>query len=99
VAVVWTERSRDDLVDIFRFIARDNRKAAERWTARLVEQTELAATTPLGGRIVPELGRHDVREVFLQSYRIIYRVAGDGIRILTVFEGHRRLRLDDIEEE
>jgi toxin ParE1/3/4 len=99
VAVIWTERARDDLVDIFRFIARDNRKAAERWTARLVEQAELAATTPFGGRVVQELGRNDVREVFLRSYRIIYRVAGDDIQILTVFEGHRRLRPDDIEAE
>jgi plasmid stabilization system protein ParE len=99
VAVVWTERSRDDLIDIFRFIARDTRRAAERWIARMLEQAELAATTPQGGRIVPELGRNDVREVFLHSYRIIYRVAGDDIRVLTVFEGHRRLRLDDIDEE
>lgn len=99
MAVVWTERSRDDLIDIFRFIARDNRKAAERWTARLVEQAELAATTPLGGRAVPELGRADVREVLLRTYRIIYRVAGEDIRILTVSEGHRRLRRDDIEGE
>ncbi|WP_437928804.1 type II toxin-antitoxin system RelE/ParE family toxin [Sorangium sp. So ce291] len=99
MAVVWTERSRDDLVDIFRFIALDDRKAAERWTVRLVKQAELAAMTPFGGRVVPELGRDDVREVFLRSYRIIYRVAGDDIRILTVFEGHRRLRLDEIEKE
>ncbi|WP_437609769.1 type II toxin-antitoxin system RelE/ParE family toxin [Sorangium sp. So ce834] len=68
MAVVWTERSRDDLVDIFRFIARDNRKAAARWTARIVQHAELAATTPFGGRVVPELGRNDVREVFLRSY-------------------------------
>ena len=54
MAVVWTECSHDDLVDIFRFIARDNRKAAERWTARLVEQAEFAATTPFGGRVVPD---------------------------------------------
>lgn len=99
MAVVWTERARDDLVDIFRFIARNNREAAERWTARLIEQAELVTATPLGGRVVPELGRADVRDVLLRTYRIIYRVAGNDIRILTVFEGHRRLRLDDIEEK
>ncbi|HSN98945.1 MAG TPA: type II toxin-antitoxin system RelE/ParE family toxin [Candidatus Nanopelagicales bacterium] len=99
MAVIWTERSRDDLLGIFRFIARDDRKAAENWIARLVQHAELAATAPLGGRAVPELGRNDVREVFLRSYRIIYRVAGDDIRILTVFEGHRRLRIADIERD
>ncbi|XXY46054.1 type II toxin-antitoxin system RelE/ParE family toxin [Sorangium sp. So ce269] len=99
MAVVWTERSRDDLVGIFRFIARADRKAAARWTARLVEQVELAAMAPLGERVVPELGCNDVRDVFLRSYRIIYRVAGDDIRILTVFDGRRRLRLEEIEKE
>jgi addiction module RelE/StbE family toxin len=99
MAVTWTERARDDLVAIFQFIARDNRKNAEHWIARLVERAELAATIPLGGRVVPEVGLGDVREVFLRSYRIIYRIAGDDIRILTVFEGHRRVRTNDIEDK
>lgn len=97
--MIWTERSRDDLVEIFRFIAQDNRIAAERWVARLIEHAELTATLPFGGRVVPELGRDDIRETFLRTYRIIYRVAGEDIRILTVFEGHRRLRAGDIAEE
>ncbi len=32
-----------------------------------------------------------MREVFLQSYRIVYRVTLKGIVVLTVFEGHRLL--------
>lgn len=32
----------------------------------------------------------DVREVFLRSHRIVYRIAGNGIRVITVFEGHQR---------
>lgn len=98
MAVIWTARARDDLADIFRFIALDNRQAAERWIGRLIERAELAATLPLGGRIVPELGRDDVREVFERTYRIVYRVTGKEIRVLTVFEGHRRLRPREIEE-
>ncbi|WP_437957344.1 type II toxin-antitoxin system RelE/ParE family toxin [Sorangium sp. So ce119] len=68
------------MVDIFRFIARDDRKAAERWTARIVQQAELAAMAPLGGRVVPELGRNDVREVFLRSYRIIESSTASPVR-------------------
>lgn len=97
MAVAWTRRSRDDLLEIFRFIALDDREAAENWIAKLVERAELAATMPFGGRVVPELARNDIREVFLRSYRIVYRVAGEGIRVLTVFEGHRRLRRTDLE--
>jgi hypothetical protein len=34
----------------------------------------------------------DVREVFLRTYRIIYRIEPARILVLTIFEGHRRLR-------
>lgn len=46
---------------------------------------------PRTGRIVPEVGREELREVLLGSYRIIYRIATDGIIVLMVFEGHRLL--------
>lgn len=46
---------------------------------------------PNTGRIVPEIGRSDVREVFLRTYRIVYRIVDRGIIVLTVFEGHRTL--------
>jgi len=39
---------------------------------------------------VPELGRDDAREIFLRSYRIVYRVLPREIIIVTVLEGHRR---------
>ncbi len=97
MAVIWTARAREDLADIFAYIAMDKRDAAERWVGRLIERAELSAVTPLAGRVVPELGRSDVREVFLKSYRIVYRVEASDIRILTVFEGHRRLRSHELE--
>jgi hypothetical protein len=46
----------------------------------------------------PELARSDLREVFVRSYRIVYRVSGDDTRILTIFEGHRRLRFADVDD-
>jgi toxin ParE1/3/4 len=91
VRVRWTSRSIQDLREIGAFIARDNPNAARRWVARLKERAWKAAPFPYGGRIVPELNREDVREVFLKSYRIVYRIFPDFIEILTVFEGHRLL--------
>ncbi|MFW5740274.1 MAG: type II toxin-antitoxin system RelE/ParE family toxin [Myxococcota bacterium] len=58
----------------------------------------LAAEVPLAGRRVPEIGRDDVRETFLRSFRIVYRVDEDSITVLTVFEGHRLLRESDVDE-
>ena len=56
---------------------------------KLISMAENLALTPLAGRRVPELGRDDMRETFLRTYRIVYRVAGSRVEIITVFEGHR----------
>lgn len=94
--VRWSRRARRDLAAIGRFIARDNPVAARRWVARLQARASSAASAPLAGRIVPEIDNVDMREVFLRSYRIVYRIVDDELHVLTVFEGHRLLRMDDI---
>jgi plasmid stabilization system protein ParE len=90
--VEWAPESVHDLVDIEAYIARDHRLAAERWVGRLITRAAEAAQSPRAARIVPEIGNADVREVFLRDYRIIFRVLGDGIRVLRVLLGARRLR-------
>ncbi len=87
--VRWSPKAIADLESIGDFIALDSPAAAERWTIKLAERVTLAATMPKAGRIVPELRRADIREVFLRTYRIIYRLAADELHILTIFEGHR----------
>lgn len=91
----WTERATADLIAVYRDIALDNPRAAKDWVAKLRQRARCAADTPLTGRIVPEFGRPDIREVFLGNYRIVYRIADDRVTILTVFEGHRLLHRID----
>jgi len=43
------------------------------------------------GRIVPERGRDDIREVIVRTYRVIYRIKEDLVEIVTVLHGARRL--------
>ena len=92
----WTLRARRDLEEIGNYISRDSPAAARRWIERLRDRARKAAQTPSAGRVVPEIGRENVREVFLRGYRIVYCVGRGGIEILTVFEGHRLLRRQDI---
>ena len=88
-SIKWTERAVADLRAIDDYIGADNPAAAERWVGRLIAKAEAAARLPLAGRVVPEKARPDIREVFLRTYRIVYRVREDGILVLTVLEGHR----------
>jgi plasmid stabilization system protein ParE len=87
----WTTRAANDWVAIQRHIAKDKPGAAKAWVDKLRLRARHAASAPLAGRIVPEFGRADLREVFVGAYRIVYRVQDDGIAVLTVFEGHRLL--------
>jgi plasmid stabilization system protein ParE len=93
----WTKRSQGDLVDIGRFIGRDKKAAARRWIERLRRSARAAANQPRAGRIVPEVGREDVREVLVGNYRIVYEIQKTEIRVLTVFEGHHRFPQSAIE--
>lgn len=91
--LVWTERAVADLESIERYIAAHDPAAAARWIDRLLAAPVRLAKLPMSGRIVPEIGRPDIRETRVRTYRIVYRVTERRIEILTVFEGHRLLPL------
>ncbi len=81
-----------DLEDIADYIAQDNPTAAELWVDKLVEAVQKVASHPRSGRAVPELEDPKIREVIVGVYRVIYRVEEKRLLVLTVIEGHRRLR-------
>lgn len=65
------------------------------YAAALVTGAEKAAESlvsfPLRGRIVPELGDPDIRELFVGSYRLIFRITDEEIRIISFVHGARDL--------
>ena len=87
----WTRRAAADLMAIGEHIAADDPAAARVWVEKLRQRAVRASKLPRAGRVVPEIARDDVREVFQRTYRIVYRIVVDGIVVLTVLEGHRLL--------
>jgi len=43
------------------------------------------------GRIVPEENDPNIRELFIQSYRLIYRLRGNEVEIINFIHGARDL--------
>ena len=76
------------------FIARDAPRYANLFADRVFRATDRLAQFPKSGRVVPEIGRDDVREVIVQSYRVIYRLLPEEVEILTVHHGARLLQID-----
>lgn len=93
----WSQRSIADLQALHDYIAHDSRLYAERFVAKLVRATEPLADYPeLGRRVPEEPDQPNVRELVVQSYRIIYRVEAERILIATVVHGSRDLeRLEE----
>lgn len=92
----WTHEALLRLFEIEDFIAQDSPDRARQFVDQIIEHTESLPDNPLSGRTVPEISNPDMRELILKKYRIVYRINGNDIDILTVFEGHRLLRLDEI---
>ena len=94
--MVWTLRAFDRLAEIEEFVARDNPRAAEQHTERLIARTEALTVHPQLGRIVPEVPGGYLRELVEGNYRMVYRIRDDIVEVLTVFEGHHLLPKEDL---
>jgi plasmid stabilization system protein ParE len=76
------------------FIAGYSPVAAQQFVDGIFAKVEQLLTFPQLGRVVPELGRPTVREVFYRQYRIIYQLMPDGqLTVIMVQSG--RLPLDE----
>ncbi|UZJ41281.1 type II toxin-antitoxin system RelE/ParE family toxin [Prosthecochloris sp. SCSIO W1101] len=95
--VVWTAEALRMLEEIERFIAQDNPQRASDFIDRLLEKGDTITSFPNMGRVVPELSQPEIREILVGKYRIVYKETPDHIVILTVFEGHRSLRFEELD--
>jgi plasmid stabilization system protein ParE len=89
--VGWTAQALDDLEAVCLYIARDAPHIAQIFAARSFDAVDRLADFPLSGRVVPEVGRTEIREIFVYRYRLIYRYTADSVVILTVHHGARPL--------
>ena len=93
--IKWTHEALDRLIEIEEYISKDCPSRAVQFMDQLIEHAEVLSDKPRIGRTVPELANPDIRELVFKKYRIVYRLKANCIEILTVFEGHRMLRIDE----
>jgi toxin ParE1/3/4 len=93
----WSHEALKRLIEIEEYISKDSSTRAIQFVDQLVDHAELLADKPRMGRTVPELANPEIRELVFRKYRIVYRRKGNCIEVLTVFEGHRLLRIDEMD--
>ena len=93
--LIWTEPALDDLDAIFDFISKDSEYYANSFVNEIIDYAEKVQNFPELGRIIPEYGLENIRELIFQSYRIIYQLSNERILILTVIHGKRDILHDE----
>lgn len=87
--VVWAYAAEEDLDAAAAYIHRDSPAYAASFVNRALQAGRSLSELSERGRRVPEFRDKNIREIFLYSYRLIYRIESDQISILGLIHGRR----------
>lgn len=82
----------EDLESIYEYIRRDSEYYAASFIERLIDAGETLSSFYNRGRVVPEKKKENIREIFINEYRLIYEITKYEVRILTVIHGRRDVK-------
>lgn len=92
VAIVnWSPEAVEDLESIIVYIAKDSHFYAKAVADKILTVAKEIPEYPYLGRVVPEIGDEQIRERFVYSYRLIYKVNDKIILIIAIVHGSRLL--------
>ena len=89
--VRWSPEATEDIEAIAEYIERDSEHYARAVVSEILSVSRNIGEFPHIGRNVPEIVDENVRERFVYSYRLIYRIESESILIVAVIHGKRLL--------
>jgi addiction module RelE/StbE family toxin len=92
----WTQEALNRLIEIEKYIAEDSPTRAQKFTNQIIQRAESLKKYPKKGRIVPEFSIPELRELIYKNYRIVYIVKNESLEILTVFESHKLIHINEL---
>ena len=87
--VTWSPEAVEDLESIAEYIERDSSFYAQSVVSQILEISGKVKEFPLIGRMLPEIGDENIRERFIYSYRLVYKIQQQRILIVAVIHGKR----------
>jgi len=92
--VLWVAVAENDLLGIIVFIAEESHGNALKILTKIKNRTAKLERSPLQGRVVPELLRQGIsiyREIVISPWRVIYKVEGNKVYVLSVVDSRRNV--------
>lgn len=71
MTVIWSATAQFRLDEIYSWIDADDKDAAVKWIAKIVDRADQIAAFSMSGRVVPEFNMPQIREIMEGPYRII----------------------------
>ena len=87
----WSEEALEDIESIAIYIERDSPFYAKSVVSKFFEKAEILKEFSELGHKVPELDDITIREIFVYSYRLIYKLNKDVVLFVAVVHGKRLL--------
>ncbi|MBA7673074.1 hypothetical protein ES703_81262 [subsurface metagenome] len=94
--LIWAPLAIEKVTQIAQYIALDNTSASIKWVENIFKRSEQIKNFPESGRVVPEVGRKNIREIIYGNYRIIYKIQKKETSILTIQHTKQILPIDEI---
>lgn len=92
--IVWADIAGSDLKEIIDYIAIDSLADALKILKKIKQSASSLYTSPERGRVVPELQDQGIltyRELIVPPWRIIYRISGKDVYVLSVLDSRRNV--------
>ena len=85
----WSREAIEDLNSIGEYIAKDSIFYARSVVRKVFTTAKQISDAAELGRIVPEIGDQNIRERFVYSYRLVYKIEDTQVLIVAVIHGKR----------
>lgn len=97
MVIIWSKPAREDLRLIHQYIAHDSKRYATRVIQDITDKVDTLLNLPCLGRVVPEIGEENVREISMYSYRIMYELIDDTLYIHGAIHKRRHFKPEDLQ--
>lgn len=91
ITLEWSEEALEDIESIATYIEKDSPTYASSVVSKFFEKAEILKEFTELGRKVPEVNDVNIREIFVYSYRLIYKIYENRVLFVAVVHGKRLL--------
>lgn len=85
--IIWSNLAKENLREIDAYISEGSPFYSIIFIDKLITSVEKIGLFPRCGRIVPEFGKENLREIFFHKYRIVYSIKNNEVMILAIVHG------------